>query len=199
MYYTIEEIISSLKKKLDEDRFTHSMNVAACARDLAKRYICNEDKAYLAGILHDCAKQYGESDMLLLAEEAGFKLRKEEIEAPVSLLHAELSAYVAARDYKIEDTEVLQAIAYHSSGGIGLTRLDKILGLSDAIEPLRTGSDADRLRKLAEIDLNEAYIEKHILYMVNTIKSKQYLPEIKWKVYQLLLEELKVNNVMRLL
>jgi predicted HD superfamily hydrolase involved in NAD metabolism len=192
MAVSVYDINNSLKSKLPEGRFAHSLNVAACARELALRFGCDEDiqnKAYLAGILHDCSKQYDAVEMLALAEEAGIKTTPEECRDPVSLLHARLSVYVAVRDYMINDKDVLQAVEYHPSGGLNMTMLDKIIGLADAIEPLRKGTGAERLRKLAETDLEEAYLEKHILYMTNIIRARCYLPDIKVKVYNALITE----------
>ena len=42
-----------LKEHLSKKRYTHSMNVANSAVELAKRYGADADKAYVAGLLHD--------------------------------------------------------------------------------------------------------------------------------------------------
>ena len=46
-----------LKEHLSKKRYTHSMNVANSAVELAKRYGADADKAYVAGLLHDVAKE----------------------------------------------------------------------------------------------------------------------------------------------
>ena len=46
-----------LKEHLSKKRYTHSMNVANSAVELAKRYGADADKAYIAGLLHDVAKE----------------------------------------------------------------------------------------------------------------------------------------------
>ena len=45
-----------LKKKLDEDRYEHTLGVAYTATCLAMRYHCDLYQAEVAGLLHDCAK-----------------------------------------------------------------------------------------------------------------------------------------------
>lgn len=49
-------IRDSLKKKMDEDRFEHTIGVAYTSVCLAMRYGEDLHKAELAGLLHDCAK-----------------------------------------------------------------------------------------------------------------------------------------------
>ena len=52
------EIKEWLKENLNEERYLHSLGTADCAKDLAKRYGLDEEKAYLTGLIHDCAKCY---------------------------------------------------------------------------------------------------------------------------------------------
>ena len=50
------EYTEVLKGRLTERRFIHSLNVAKSARELAGIYGYDEDKAYTAGLIHDCCK-----------------------------------------------------------------------------------------------------------------------------------------------
>ena len=52
----IEYITEKLKKKLTPGRFTHTMGVAYTAACMAMRFGEDMEKAYIAGLLHDCAK-----------------------------------------------------------------------------------------------------------------------------------------------
>ena len=54
----INEIINKLKNELDEFRFRHSVNVMEVSAKLAKKYGTDIEKAKIAGILHDCGKNY---------------------------------------------------------------------------------------------------------------------------------------------
>jgi HD superfamily phosphohydrolase YqeK len=107
MNFTIDSIISLLKKRISEKRFSHSMGVANCAKELAKTFNYDESKAYLAGILHDCSTQYSGEEMIYLAEKIGLELKPGECENPVSSLHAILGSYVVKHEYGIDDEEIL--------------------------------------------------------------------------------------------
>ncbi|MBR1617782.1 HDOD domain-containing protein, partial [bacterium] len=45
-----------LKDNLSEDRYNHSVGCAECAEELAKFFNLDTKKAYLTGLVHDCAK-----------------------------------------------------------------------------------------------------------------------------------------------
>jgi len=57
-----------IKDKLSPSRYQHSMQVAMMARDMARKYRLNEDKAYLAGVVHDYAKDIAGLELLSLAQ-----------------------------------------------------------------------------------------------------------------------------------
>lgn len=56
MDYT--EILKWLKDNLNEERYFHTLGTAQCAKELAAKYDLDCEKAYLAGLLHDCAKWF---------------------------------------------------------------------------------------------------------------------------------------------
>ena len=45
-----------VKKMLNIKRYRHSVSVAKVAKDIAKANKIDENKAFLAALLHDCAK-----------------------------------------------------------------------------------------------------------------------------------------------
>ena len=58
------------------------------------------------------------------------------------LLHARVGSYLAKKEYKIEDPEILSAILYHTTGRPGMTLLEQIIFTADYIEPGRkTGTE----------------------------------------------------------
>ncbi len=50
------EILEDLKKELNPHRYEHTIGVANTAKKMAEALGENPNTAYLAGILHDCAK-----------------------------------------------------------------------------------------------------------------------------------------------
>ena len=66
---SIDEILKWLKNNLSEERYVHTLGTAECARELAKNYNLNEEKAYAAGLLHDCAKCFTTEKLLEIIHE----------------------------------------------------------------------------------------------------------------------------------
>lgn len=181
-------LISRLKNDLSEGRFIHSMGVAECAKELAERFSCDADKAYLAGLLHDCATKLTGEEMLGLALQAGLRTEEETSADPVADYHARLGAVIAERDYGITDPEVLNAIARHQVGCVGMSTLDIIISLADGIEPSRKGDKIEEIRAIAQTDLVSAYLEKTAFYITNIIKGRRSLSRDRVDTYNYLLQ-----------
>ena len=60
---TVYEIKNWLKEHLNNERYIHSLGCADSAKKLAKMYNLDEEKAYLAGLVHDCAKCYSNEQL----------------------------------------------------------------------------------------------------------------------------------------
>ena len=68
-----EEIINDLQMRLSPKRFAHTLGVARAAVGLAQRYGADPEEAYIAGLLHDCAKELPLSEMQRLVDDADIK------------------------------------------------------------------------------------------------------------------------------
>ena len=143
---------------LSTKRFSHTLAVAAEARRLARIHGLDEDRAEMAGLLHDCAKCMPLKEMQRLAQENRLTDDPTLMESG-SLLHAIAGAYVAEKEYAVSDPAVLDAIRYHTTGAPGMTRLDMAVWLADAIEPTRAPYPLlEEVRALAETSLEKALI-----------------------------------------
>lgn len=152
------EIQKKLKKELKPNRFEHTLNVVASALKLADIYPCDSDKVRYAALLHDCAKNYSDTQLLETAEK--YYLKVDEItKREPQLLHGPVGAVVARMEYGIEDKEILGAIKYHTTGRKNMSVLEKIIYLADFIEPGRNYPGVDQLRIMAFEDLDEAMIQ----------------------------------------
>ncbi len=152
----ILEYRRKLKKKLSETRYEHSLSVAFTSVCLAMRYGYPLDKAEVAGLLHDCAKCYADSEFIHKCEKHGIFLSEDEKKAP-AVLHAKYGAWMAREKYGIHDEEILSAIACHTTGKPDMGLLDKILYVADYIEVRRDKADnLAEMRRLAFIDIDEA-------------------------------------------
>lgn len=153
-----EEIIRKLKTNLDEERFTHSLGVMKTAVKLAENYGADIKKAKIAGLLHDCAKCLDTVSQLKIAESFGI-LQDDVVKHERALIHGPVGAILAKREYGITDTEILRAIKIHTTGDINMSMLEKIIFLSDFIEPGRCFPGVDELRAKAFKNINDAIVD----------------------------------------
>lgn len=148
-----------LQKKLDAERYEHTIGVAYTAAALAMRYGADIEKAQLAGILHDNAKCIPHEKAMQLSEKYNIPLNDTEKANP-SLLHSKIGAYLAMHKYKVNDKEVIRAILYHTTGRPNMTLLEKIIYIADYIEPKRhKAQNLDEIRRLAFIDIDKALLK----------------------------------------
>lgn len=129
-----EQILKWLNDNLSEQRYSHSTGCAKCAVDLAKRFGLDEQKANLAGLLHDCAKNFSKENMLEIIEHHLPDVDECEL-ANFKTLHAPVSAYVARKELGVNDEEILSSIRWHTLGKLDMTDFEKIIFLADKIEP----------------------------------------------------------------
>lgn len=128
-----KELLEWLKKNLNEERYEHSLGTADCAKDLAQKYNLNSEKAYIAGLLHDCAKCFSTEKLLSIIED--YHLDVEDIEKMnYKTLHAPVSAFVAEKDFGVTDDEILSSIRWHTIGKVEMSNFEKIIFLADKIE-----------------------------------------------------------------
>ena len=143
-----EAMKEELAQRLQKKRYEHSLGVADTAAMLARRFGVDVEKARIAGLLHDCAREYRTAD--LPPEAARRSIAYGEVERAMPLL---LHAYVGARRaeelYGVMDTEIQQAIWRHTVGGEHMTKLDKIIYFADMIEPQRDYPEVEELRALS--------------------------------------------------
>ena len=151
----VEKIRKKIKLRQDGARFEHTVGVMYTAAALAMRYGGDMEKAYLAGLLHDCAKHYTGEKKVELCEKYKLPITKAERDNP-GLLHAKLGAYIAERKYKVDDKEILDSIIWHTTGRPNMTLMDKIVYIADYIEPNRNQAPKlDYFRRLAFEDIDE--------------------------------------------
>jgi len=142
---------------LDAKRFAHTLAVCEAAVVLAERFGADKNKAYLAALLHDCARGLNEEQLRAYCFEYGIRL-DDYMRNDINPVHALVGADIAERRFGIIDESILSEIRNHATGSENMAFLDKIILVADAIESNRTGSDADEARQSAENDLDEAIV-----------------------------------------
>ena len=152
-----------LRQRLGEHRFEHSLGVAKTARRMAKVYGLDPDKARMAGLLHDWDKRGDACWVQDRARSFGLDLHPQIIDDMPWLLHGYTAAAALGRDFPELGSEVLTAIARHTTGAADMSDLDCVIYVADLIEPGRDyGKDSgiDSLRALVgEVSLQELYYQ----------------------------------------
>lgn len=152
--YTVKEMKERLQGKIHTKRYEHTLGVEYTCCSLAMRYDMDMDQARIAGLLHDCAKCMMGTELLAACAEYHLPVSKEEEQFP-ELLHAKVGAYLAQKEYGVEDEEILSAITWHTTGHPAMTTLEKILYIADYIEPNRDQAPhLPELRRMAFEDLD---------------------------------------------
>ena len=157
---TENEMLTKLKATQHERRFNHTLGVVSEAERLAPMFGVDVRKAKLTALLHDCAKNLDEAtgeNFFVLCQKYGVKL-DECAKSESALVHAFLGAAVAYKEYGIEDNEILEAIYYHTTARANMTPLEKLIYIADMTEPGRTIEQAAEIRRLVDIDIDEALI-----------------------------------------
>lgn len=152
-----EEMLGQLKENLTEKRFRHTLGVAQEALRLAPKFNVDKDKAYVAALLHDCAKNFSAEKVEDYCKRYNVRLdiysRSEK-----ALIHAFLGSLVAEVDYGVEDEEILNAIYYHTTGRENMTPLEKLIYLADMTEPGREMPQSAQIRAMVEENIDDALI-----------------------------------------
>ncbi len=127
LYSQYTGMVDRVRSYLSEQRFRHTYYVVKRGQELAPDEL--KDKAFVACLLHDVAKYIPSADYAKYGFEQG--------DLPDSVVHSFLGSAVARQDFGITDGEILDAIAYHTTGRPNMTLLDKIVYIADKTEDTR--------------------------------------------------------------
>lgn len=181
---TIEEINTYLRENLKESRYNHTLGVVKTAKELAKINNISEERAEIAALSHDVAKNLSNEEMLKIIDDNNIILSEVEKKNP-NLWHSIIAPIVARERLKIEDEEILDAIRYHTTGKENMSVLTKIIYIADMIEPGRSFDTLEEIRKATYEDLDKGVymglngslsflLKKNLLIDDNTIKARNY-------------------------
>jgi nicotinate-nucleotide adenylyltransferase len=162
MAAVLSDIEDDLRRELSPRRWKHVKSVARWAQRLAKIHGANPAKAYLAGILHDCAKEFSAKKLKRIAQKNGLARRERPVIAESrrwGLLHAYVSAWRAQKEWGVNDAGVLSAVRSHTLGREKMNTLDQILYVADYSSPDRWYREAAKIRPVARKDLRAAVRE----------------------------------------
>lgn len=154
----IDSIIEDVRKytllAVSQDRYEHSVRVAETSVRLCEKYSLDTKQGYLAGIGHDMCKGFNPKLLLSLAMRDGNDIKGIERKKP-SLLHGRAAAVKLREDFGVENKDVLEAVAVHTFGKVGMCDLAKVVYVADKIEPGRPHVTKKYLEKLEKLSLDE--------------------------------------------
>jgi nicotinate-nucleotide adenylyltransferase len=141
----IQRIENEARANLNQARYIHSRHTALLAWDLCCRFrkdypSLDPELGYLVGIAHDLCKQLCDDEQIRLAKIYGGEISRIEKEKP-SLLHGKACAVMLKERFKVNDNEVLEAIAVHTEGHKDMGPLAKVLYIADKMEVSRVKVD----------------------------------------------------------
>lgn len=150
----IDEAIMLVQSQLSIKRFEHTMRVAETAKELAHLYHVDLQKAELAAILHDYAKDFPVNKLKQILMEGHFP--QDLLHYDKELWHGPVGAYILRTEYGISDTDILHAVRFHTTGRSKMSKLELIIYVADYIEPGRQFPAVHEVRTIAQEDLFKA-------------------------------------------
>ena len=181
-----QKLQKELSKELDAKRYEHTLGVAYTAACMAMRYDCDMKKAYIAGLLHDCAKCMTHEERLNYCKKYGLEVSDTEKKNP-SLLHAKVGADMCRRKYGIEDEERASAVRFHTTGKPDMTLLEKIIFIADYVEPHRKeipGLNEAREALFSDLEETLQIILRHnLLYLEESDKVVDPMTKQTYEYY----------------
>ena len=141
-----------VENKLSKDRYAHVLRVIEKAISLAKIHDVDVEKAEIAALLHDVAKEIPKlqlSGMLKISTEADY------VKHHHNIWHAPAGKLIAEHTMGVLDLDILNAIKYHTTGRAGMSLLEQVIFVADYIEDGRAHDGVEAVR-LCSTDLDKA-------------------------------------------
>lgn len=158
-----EQLMQQVQMQMSEKRFRHVLGVEEMAIALAKKYGCCPNKASIAALAHDYAKERSDDAFIYMIEKLHMDV--DLLNWDNAIWHGIVGAEFVRQELGIEEEDILQAIRLHTTGAVQMSLLDQIIYVADYIEPNRAFPGVEEARKLALIDLAlaVAYETQHTL------------------------------------
>ncbi|MBQ4377982.1 MAG: bis(5'-nucleosyl)-tetraphosphatase (symmetrical) YqeK [Treponema sp.] len=172
-----QKISEYTKTVVKETRFAHSMRTAQTLAALCKNYGLDEEKGWVAGIAHDMCKDISDDELFELVKKDGREISQMEKDMPF-LLHGRAAAVRIQEMFGVSDSEIIDAIANHTSGSVDSCDFALLLFVADKIEPGRPQSTDEYRSRLFALPLKEcvlSVLEENIEYLEK--KGKTVAPE----------------------
>jgi nicotinate-nucleotide adenylyltransferase len=140
----VRAFLNKVKEHVSNELFSHCWRVAVYALRFAKRLNLSFDAVFTAAMLHDIAK-----------EAPPFK-NNYPTNSP-KVWHQYHGAEVAETVFNINDSDILDAIKFHTTAKQDMTNLQKLIYAADKLEPQRFYTDVYEIRTKIEKDFEKGF------------------------------------------
>lgn len=164
----MKEMKKQIKHQLSEKRYAHTLRVTEVALELAEVYDAPAKKVHKAAMLHDYLKEKSAKKLAKIIRESGESV--DVLSYHDSLWHGPAAAIVVQDDFAVTDPSIIHAIRYHTTGRAEMDLVEQIVFIADYIEPARSFSGIEDIRKLAYTDIEEAIRMALARTMIHLIK-----------------------------
>lgn len=145
------ELIEAVGKSVTGSRFDHVLRVEKKAIQLAEKNNFDLEKASIAALLHDYAKQRSDSEFIKYINE--LELDPLLLDYGNAIWHGVVGAEIVKKELNIFDEDILNAIRRHTVGAPYMTLLDQITFMADYIEDGRDFEGVEQARIITEQSL----------------------------------------------
>ena len=170
-----------LRKYIKTDyRINHSLSTAKLMKKYAKEFGLNKKKAYIAGLLHDLAKELSIDEILKLSENF---IKRQIIDIyhydfkknHGFLLHGVASAELLVRELNIMNKEILEAVCCHTYGGKSISKLSQFTFMADFCEPYRNYIPSKKVYKelIKNKNFYKAYYMSYLFLVKRLVKKRK--------------------------
>ena len=112
-------------------RFAHTCGVVKMAKQLAKQYGADPEKAEIAAWFHDVRRPAG------------------------NLEHGPAAADLLQKLYGVTDEDILNAIRFHTTGRPGMSLLEKVIKIADQLEEGRDYPGVEHMRSFTKLPVDQ--------------------------------------------
>ena len=171
----VAEVEARIAERLGPEACEHSMAVARAAARLAEAYGVDPERAYLAGLLHDWAREMSGAELVSSAGEYGLEVSCVDGAVPY-LLHARVGARQVAEEFSGIDDDVVAAVSAHTFGDVEMSDLTRIVYIADMIEPGRDFEGVEALRgAVGTVDLDELFARAYSETLYHLVRDRRHI------------------------
>lgn len=150
--------------------YNHALNVAEISMELAEKYNLDQEKCYLAGLLHDISTYLTPIEMLSYAENHNWLINEIEKEYP-NLLHQKISSNMTFELFDMYDNEILDSIKCHTTLKSNPSIYEMVLFIADK---LSWGEDTIFYHKV-KLDLEISLVRACLTFINLALENKLIL------------------------